>query len=44
MLKLYQKKTDIEGLEKLMLQLGVEIDLKSQNIEEYDTPDYKAIK
>ena len=44
MVNSYKKSTDIESLEKLMLELGVEIDLRSDFVQGYDTPDYNFIK
>ena len=40
----YQKRSDILALEKLMLELGVEIDLNINSLVAYDTPNYEMIK
>ena len=44
MLKSFKKKSDIEDLQKLILELGVEIDLKTEDLDDYETPDYNLIK
>ena len=44
MIKSFQKRSDIEALQKLMHELGIDIDLGAEGIEEYNTPDYYSIK
>jgi hypothetical protein len=36
-------KSDLQALEKMMHQLGVEIDLRVQGLWDYEAPDYKFI-
>ena len=40
----YQKRSDIMDLQKLMLELGVDIDLQVKSLQPYDTPNYEMIK
>ena len=44
MIASFQKRSDIQSLEKIMQKLGLEIDLKACDISGYDTPDYDNIK
>ena len=44
MVKSFQKKSDIEALEKLMHELEVKVDLGVVDIVDYATPDYSFIK
>ena len=44
MLKLYQKRTDIEDLQVLLIELGVNVDLDIEDLQGYDSPNYSKIK
>ena len=44
MIASFQKRSDIQSLEKLMQELGLEIDLKACDVSGYETPDYDSIK
>ena len=44
MYSFYQKRSDIIGLQKLMHELNLSIDIGADDLIGYETPDYEAIK